>query len=61
MALKQKLRSEIDKNYQWDLSLIYKTLEEWNKDYKEVLEEMKEISKYEKTVLDNANNLYNYL
>ena len=61
MALKQKLRSETDKNYQWDLSLIYKTLEEWNKEYKEAEQEMKEISKYEKTVLDNANNLYDYL
>lgn len=59
MAQKQRTRSEIDSNYKWDLTTIYKTEEEfWN-----------EFNKVEKMILDfkvdhvleNGNCLYNFL
>lgn len=61
MALKQKKRSEVDKNYQWDLSLIYKSLEEFNNEYDEVKKMMKDVTKYKDIFLDNGENLYNFL
>ena len=33
---KQKLRDEVSNDYKWDLTKIYKTDEEWNKDYQKL-------------------------
>lgn len=61
MALKQKKREEVDKNYQWDLSKIYRSVDEWNKEYEEVETSMNQIKEYESNLMDHATNLYGYL
>ena len=43
---RQKLRSEIDKQYKWDLSKIYPTEEKWNKDFEKLSVEMEQIKNY---------------
>lgn len=45
----------------WDLTQIFKSEEDFNKTYKEVQEEIKEFSKYEKIMFESANNFYNTL
>ena len=44
--MKEKLRSEIEEKYKWDLTKIYENDEEWEKDYKEVSNSLKTIEKY---------------
>ncbi len=58
---KQKLRSEIDDKYKWDLSSIYKTDEEFLSDINKLHSKINNIKKYENTIMDNAENLYNCL
>ncbi len=57
---KQKLRSEINEQDKWDLSVIYKTDEDWYKDLDKAKEEIKKIENY-KDFLENASNLLEYL
>lgn len=61
MALKQKLRSEVDKNYQWDLSKIYVDINSFNNEYEEVKKEMNDVLKYKDSVMESAQNLFNFL
>lgn len=56
--MKEKLRSEIEEKYKWDLTKIYENDEEWEKDYKEVKEKIKEIEKYKGKILESANTLF---
>ena len=58
---KQKLRSEIDDKYKWDLSSIYSSDEEFLKDLESFKEEMTKLNEYSENMMDNANNLYNCL
>jgi oligoendopeptidase F len=41
MATKQKTREEINNTFKWDTSTLYKTQEEWQKDYDEVVLKIK--------------------
>ena len=43
---KQKLRDEVSNDYKWDLTKIYKTDEEWNKDYQKLESEIIKIKDY---------------
>lgn len=54
-----KERKEIDKQYTWDLDVIYGSNEELDKDYNKVKKIIKEISKYEYNMMDNSDNFYN--
>ena len=56
-----KKREEIDNNYKWDLSSIYKDLNEFNKDLKDAEEKIKEIEKYKDNFMDDENILYEFL
>ena len=38
MSKEEKLRSEIEDKYKWDLSTIYKTDELWEEDYNKYME-----------------------
>lgn len=58
---KQKLRSEIDDKYKWDLSSIYKNDEEFLYELNKLQEDFKKINKYSSNMMDNAENLYNCL
>lgn len=57
MAKGQMLREEIDEEYKWDLSTIYKNIDEFNSDYNLVKELIKDYSKYENTMMSSAKNL----
>lgn len=57
MAKGQMLREEINEKYKWDLTTIYKTIEEFNQDYDLAQELIKDYSKYENTMMNSAKNL----
>lgn len=57
MAKKQKLRSEIDPKYQWDLSTIYKSIDEFNKDYDLASNLVKDFSFHQNNMMESATNL----
>lgn len=54
-------RNEIEEKYKWDLSSIYKTEEDFNKDYKEVKTRIQNFSKYENIMDNSATDFYNTL
>ncbi len=58
---KQKNRSEIDNKYKWDLSLIYKTDEEFYKDIELLKEKVDIISKFKNNLFDNLENFKKFL
>ncbi|MBE6152003.1 MAG: oligoendopeptidase F [Firmicutes bacterium] len=61
MGKSQKLRSEIDEKYKWDLSPIYKCDEDWYKDLKIVSKEVEKVSNYKGKIVSSANGLLEYL
>ena len=52
-------RNKIEEKYQWDLTKIFKSSKEFNQLFEEVKENIKDFSKYEKTMDKNATNFYN--
>ncbi len=50
-------RDEIDKQYKWDLTHIYKTDEEWEKDFKWIEENIPNYKKYENKLAQNPEML----
>ena len=52
-------RNEIEEKYIWDLSTIYASLEEFNKDYNEAKKRINEFSKYETIMSNSATEFYN--
>ena len=57
---KQKLRSEIDEQYKWDLTPIYANKEVWYEDYtraKSLIEEIKNYTDF----LSSSSKLYDFL
>ena len=57
---KQKLRDEVSNDYKWDLTKIYKTDEEWNKDYQKLESEITKIKDYT-NFIESSENLYKFL
>lgn len=57
---KQKLRSEIEDKYKWDLTPIYKTEEDFYKDLEIAKSEIEKINNY-KNLLDSSKKLLEYL
>ena len=53
-----KNRSEISNEYKWDLTAIYKSLEDLKKDEKKVQKLIDELPKYEDIMLNSAKDLY---
>ena len=51
-------RKQIDNKYKWNLSLIYKTEEEFNKDVILLKNMVNDFKKYENHTMDSANLLY---
>ena len=52
-------RNNIKEQYKWDLTKIFNNKEEFNQAYEEVKKKIKEFSKYEKIMSENAFNFYN--
>lgn len=61
MQSKQIKREEIDEKYKWDLTSIYKSEDEFNKDKEEFIKLLDEIDKYKGILTQSADTLYNYL
>ena len=61
MGKLQKKRDEIDTKYTWDLTLIYKTDKDFEKDYEKVSKEINDITKYKDILVKSASNLLGYL
>ncbi len=59
MTIKDKTRDEIDDKYKWDLSQIYASLEEWNKDFEYVKASGDKYLEF-KGKLNNADNILKY-
>ena len=54
-------RNEIQEKYKWDLTKIYKNIEEFNKEYKKIEKQIEDFSKYESIMGTNAHNFYETL
>ena len=59
--MKQKLRSEINLEDTWDLTVIYKNHKEFFKDYSELENEISEVLKYKGKLLESAKTLLEFL
>ena len=58
---KQKLRSELDEKYKWDLESIYSSKEEFDKDKNRVIDLINNIGKFKGEITKSSNNLLDYL
>ena len=54
-------RKDIDKKYKWDLSVIYPTEADFNREYQECEKRIKAFAKYEKNMISSAKELYSTL
>lgn len=61
MAKEEKLRCEIEDEYKWDLTKIYKDEKEWQKDFDDVKEKILKVLEYKDSFLSNGKKLYEYL
>lgn len=61
MAKEEKLRSEIEEKYKWDLSSIYKSLDDFNADVKTAEELIEEIVSYKGKITSDSKTLYEFL
>ena len=58
---KQKLRSEIDDKYKWDLTKIYKTDDDFYNDISVLKEKIEEYSKYKDSLFNSIDKFKNFL
>ena len=61
MTNKLKKRSEIDDKYKWDLSLMYKSEEQFEKEKEALLKEISELEKFKGHITDSASTLYDFI
>ena len=58
---KQKTRDEIPEQDRWDLTTIYKSDEEFKKEFENVKKEIEKVQDYKGNIVNNSKNLYTYL
>ena len=58
---KQKLRSEIDNKYKWDLTTLFKTDTDFLNELESVKKDMVGISKYEELIKKDLTCLYDMI
>ena len=51
-------RSEVSDDLKWDLSRVFENDQEWEKEYKQVTNEIKDISKFKQTLTKSGKDLY---
>ena len=61
MAKEEKTRNEIEDKYKWDLTPIYKSEDDWKKDYEEVKNEIEKVKDFKNTFLKDGKELYKFL
>lgn len=54
-----KERKDIDKQYMWDLEVIYGSNKEFENDYNKVKDMIQKLSKYENNMMDSSDTFYN--
>lgn len=54
-------RENIEEKYKWDLTKIYKNIDEFNQDFNKVSKQIEEFSKYENIMDNSATDFYNTL
>ncbi len=54
-----KERNEVEDKYKWDLKVIYKSNDEYNKDIKEIEKDIKNLSKYKDVMTKSGKDLFN--
>lgn len=59
--MEYKTREEVPNEYKWDLTTRYETEEDWDKDYKKLSEELKDICNYKGKVVTSSKDLYDCL
>ena len=59
--MEYKTREDVPNEYKWDLTLRYQDAQEWESDYQELYEKVKEIEKFKGKVVDSSENLFNAL
>ena len=57
----EKLRSEIDDKYKWDLTKIYSSMDIWLKDYNNVKQMIEKVKDYKDCFLNDGKELYKFL
>ena len=58
---KQRTRDEIEEKYKWDLTTIYKTIDEFNNELESVKKDLGTINDYKGNIVNSSKNLYTYL
>ena len=61
MEEKEKARSEIDEKYKWDLTSIYKSDDDWYKDFEIAKKEVTKINDFKDNFLSSAERYYEFL
>lgn len=61
MAKEEKMRSEINDEYKWDLTSIYADSKSWYLDYEKASKLVEEISSYKTNFLNDGKKFYEYL
>lgn len=61
MVKKQKIRSEIEEKYKWDLSAIYESDDKWYEDLDTISKEVEAVGDYKGKIVSSASNLLSYL
>lgn len=61
MAKEEKLRSEIDDKYKWDLTRLYKNDEEFYSDMNKANELLKKVTEFKGKITKDSKSLYEYL
>lgn len=51
-------RNEVSDDLKWDLSRVFKNDQEWEQEYKQVAQEIKNLSKFKGTLAKSGKNLY---
>lgn len=54
-------RNQIEEKYKWDLTKIYKNIDEFNEDFQKASKEIEEFTKYENIMDNSAKDFYNTL
>ena len=58
MAKEEKLRSEIEDKYKWDLTRLYKNDEEFYSDMNKANELLKKVTEFKGKITKDAKSLY---
>lgn len=53
-------RSEVKDDYKWDLTELYSSFDEWDKDVEKIPDFIEKVKKYKGTIVESADNLYNF-